>query len=663
MSGLENKRKYESEAFRREKEAPGATLGALYTPEETWFRVWVPEADEVTVRLYKTGTPEEAEDKQGFLRSIPMKPSLREGESSVWEAIVPGDLHSVYYTYGICRAGVWKECVDPYTRACGADGVRGMVVDLKRTDPEGWEADTCFRADINTVICELHVKDFSCHQSSGIPHEHRGKYLAFTDSTGRNTGVEYLKRLGISHVHLLPIFDFSSVRETGDEDQFNWGYDPLNYNVPEGSYATDARHGEVRILECKSMIQALHKAGIGVVMDVVYNHTAGLDNGFQATAPDYFYRQNSDGSLSNGSDCGNETASERVMCGKFIRESVIYWAEEYHIDGFRFDLMGLHDTETMNSIRKALDERFPDKHILIYGEPWAASASPMEPGFFPAVKANVDKLSPDIAIFSDDTRDTIKGSVFFGEEPGFVNGGRGLEPGMASAWCAWCDGGHEFTPVTPGQIISYVSVHDNYTLWDKLVLTQRAAERGKADYGEKKPQLLAMNQLTAGILFTMLGTPLFQAGEEFGRTKYGDENSYQSSPSINCLDWDRCRDFSGLTEYYRGLISLRAQIPLYRQQSLKAVQAVHIMTAKDQVVEVCLDLEEYPCRWRKIYIVANASHISKATALPKGGRYQKLVDEKSSWLWKRAGLWSKIKKAEQIVETSPVSIGIWGELR
>lgn len=661
MNGKDYKKQYDSQDFCERMTASEAALGADYTFEETVFRVWVPNAEHVSVKIYSCGTPEEASGrgdkvKSGFLYALPMK-KLDHG---IWEASAKGDLHGFYYTYEVCRDNETLECVDIYAKACGANGQRGMIVDLRRTDPQGWEEDKNFRqTKDNTVIYELHVKDFSYHQGSGVSHSHRGKYLAFTEDTGKEKGISYLRHLGISHVHLLPFFDFASVDETGDTDQFNWGYDPQNYNVPEGSYATDVLQGEVRIRECKQMIQALHNAGIGVVMDVVYNHTYNTDSSFQALASYYYYRQDLDGGFSNGSGCGNETASERIMCGKFIRESVLYWAEEYHVDGFRFDLMGLHDTGTLNSIRYALNEKFPDKQILMYGEPWTGGESPMGQGFFPAIKKNVDKLDEGIAIFCDDTRDVIKGSVFDAEEPGFVNGGRGLEAGIASAYQAWCDGGHNFQPISPKQIISYVSVHDNYTLWDKLVMTQDIGSL--PDYSSKRKDILAMNKLTAGILFTCLGTPLFQAGEEFGRTKYGDENSYRSSSSINCLDWDRKMYFDELTEYYRGLIALRARIPLYRKQTPDTVKAVHILKAQDGRVEVCLDLTDYVCEWKKLYLILNVSQKCVKTVLPVG-EYQKLVDEKSSWQWKKKTHWSRISKKEPIMQTAPISIGIWGEI-
>lgn len=655
MNPLEYKKQYESEYFRDEKEAPQAMLGALYTPEETWFRVWAPDAERVEVLLYTCGTEEE---NPGELpRRFIMNRSERVGESWVWEAIVPGNLHTVYYTYEVYREGGSAECVDIYAKACGADGRRGMVVDLHCTNPEGWQEDGRWRQENkNTVLYELHVKDFSYHQGSGVPREHRGKYLAFADQGKKNTCISHLKELGVSHVHLLPVFDFASVEETGDENQFNWGYDPVHYNIPEGSYATDARHGQVRIEEFKRMVQALHGAGIGVVMDVVYNHTYSADGNFQVLAPYYYYRQKADGSLADGSACGNETASERPMCGKFIRESVLYWAEEYHIDGFRFDLMGLHDTETLNGIRQALDERFPDKDILMYGEPWAAAPASLQEGFYPAVKENLFRLSDRIAIFSDDTRDAVKGSVFRAREAGFVNGGSGFEQDIAASYLAWCGQGRGAAPKSPRQIITYVSAHDNYTLWDKLVLTKG---EGRQDYVSGDQALLAQNKLTAAIVMTCLGTPFFQAGEEFARTKYGDWNSYKSSASINCLDWDRREQFGELVEYYRGLIALRGRLPIYRDQTRHTADRVSILHADDGWVEVCLDMAGMKSEWNKVYIVANASGEPVPFHLPEG-RYQKLADEKSSWLWKKTSRWSRIKK--EAAAAAPGSVGIWGKL-
>ncbi|MED9905083.1 MAG: type I pullulanase [Lachnospiraceae bacterium] len=654
MTPYEYKRIYESEAFKKESIEAGESWGALYQKDKTVFKVWAPFAESVSVCLYRTGTDGEA-GAEGISRT-----AMEKTDTHSFSCTVPGDLDGIYYTYEVEREGTKTECTDPYARACGANGLRSMVVNLADTNPAGFAEDEKWsQKKSNTVIYELHVKDFSWQEESGIREEYRGRFMAFTQKgtsyLGHPTGIDYLKEMGITHVHLLPIFDYASVDETGSGEAFNWGYDPENYNVPEGSYATNPYDGHVRIRECKEMIKALHQAGIAVVMDVVYNHTYSSDKAFQVLAPFYYYRQNEDGSLSNGSACGNETASERYMAGSFIRQSVLYWAKEYHIDGFRFDLMGLHDTETMNSIRKMLDTAFPHKKILMYGEPWTAAASPMAEGFYPAVKNNVNMLDNGIAIFNDNTRDAIKGSVFYGEKPGFVNGRKGLEKEVASAALAFCDGGHPFSMQSPAQSINYVSVHDNYTLWDKLVITA-----GLDDYQKKEERILKENKLAAGIVMMCMGTPLFQAGEEFGRTKYGDENSYKSSPDINCLDWKRSVEFADLTAYYRDLISLRGKIGFFTDKSMDALAHIQIIKAEEDMVNLLIDNASYGrTLWKRIFISFYAGAEAARIELP-AGKWQMLADGSSAGLWKKRRLFGKAGKVEKEINTEPVSLCILG---
>lgn len=654
MTPYDYKCLYESENFKEECVQAGENFGSFYKKEETVFRVWAPLAEKVFVCLYKTGT-----DKEPGAEKISETEMLRVAPSS-YECAIEGDLEGTYYTYAVEREGVRSECVDPYARACGANGLRSMVVDLEKTNPAGWDEDAKWTQNRkDTVICELHVKDFSWQEDSGVREAFRGKFLAFTEKgkmlNGHAVGIDHLKEMGITHVHLLPIFDYASVDETGSDQSFNWGYDPANYNVPEGSYSTNPYDGHVRIKECKEMIKALHEAQIAVVMDVVYNHTYASDGAFQVLAPFYYYRQNEDGSLSDGSACGNETASERFRVGSFIRQSVLYWAKEYHIDGFRFDLMGLHDTKTMNSIRTALDEQLPNKAILMYGEPWTAAASPMEQGFFPAVKSNVDKLSNEIAIFNDNTRDAIKGSVFYGDHPGFVNEGKGLEKEIASAALAWCDGGHDFSPLSPAQTINYVSVHDNYTLWDKLVLTA-----GSSEYDEKTDRLVKENRLAAGIVFTCMGTPLFQAGEEFCRTKHGDENSYQSAPGVNQLDWKRRVQFDDMVEYYRGLITLRSKIGFFRDKEKSALSNIRVLKAKEDTVILLIQNDSYGrTAWKRIWICYHAGDKPEMMTLPDG-KWKVLADGTSSFKWKKSGLFQHSEKVEKEVRIEALSLCILG---
>ena len=436
--------------------------------------------------------------------------------------------------------------------------------------------------------------------------------------------MSYLKELGITHVHLLPFFDYGSVNESGDEKQYNWGYDPLNFNVPEGSYATDTVDGTVRIRECKEMIQAMHKNGIRVVMDVVYNHTYRHDSFLQRMVPGYYYRYMEDGSLSNGSACGNDIAAGRAMVDNYILHSVLYWAREYHIDGFRFDLMGLLTVELMNQIRRSLDKEFGIGEKIMYGEPWRADESPMEDGTIAALKENACYLDEGIGIFSDDTRDAIKGHVFYEEEPGFVNGGIGLEPLILHAVTGWKDGGSIFCPKSCAQIMNYVSAHDNFTLWDKLVLSMYKNN----DFKTKYPDVLAANKLAAFIYFTSQGNLFLQAGEEFGRTKFGEGNSYCSAPEINMLQWHQTIEFADLVEYYKGLIRLRKKLPgLYDKSALAVSRIIEKDIHKDGVVSFQLDnrSDNGNDRWDRLLIVYNAAKEDYMVTVPKG-KWEVLAD-------------------------------------
>lgn len=542
--------------FDEKYEYKGKDLGAICGEDGTVFRLWAPLAESVELCLY---------GENGAESILPMK----KGERGVWRLDFPNNLHGTYYDFRIRTEGKTVRSADPYAKACGCNGRRSMAVDLKRTDPEGFNQDAPPEAKSETIIYELHVKDFSYDPESGIPERFRGKYKAFTfpgkggEAGQTATGMAYLKQLGVTHVHLLPIFDFGWLDEAGDDRQFNWGYDPVNFNVPEGSFATDVTDGTVRIRECKEMIQALHRAGIRVIMDVVYNHMYEKDSWFERIVPGYYCRRRENGELSDGSACGNDIAAGRAMVDNYIADSVLYWAEEYRIDGFRFDLMGLLTTELMNRIRRELDAEFGPGEKLLYGEPWRAGDSPMEKGTHPALKENVGKLQDSIAVFSDDTRDLIKGDVFVAEHPGFVNGGRGLEKKLLHAVTGWRDNRDGFRPGSCSQIINYISAHDNYTLWDKLLITMEGEEglRREADYLEPKPEILAANKLAALICFTCQGHLFLQAGEEFGRSKFGDDNSYRSAPEINMLRWRQTERFRELVEYYRGLISLRMKLP------------------------------------------------------------------------------------------------------
>lgn len=599
---------FASEEFETKFGYDGKDLGAVCEGDRTIFKVWSPFAERIELRLYRTGD-------SGAYRKTEMQPRDR----GIWEQTIGENLHGVYYDYVVWIEGKDVRTADPYAVGCGCNGEKSMVVDLGRTDPPGFASDRAPEQKEEQIIYELHIKDFSYDERSGIPEEFRGKYKAFT-AAGKGgdhpTCMEYLKELGITHVHLLPFFDYGSVDESGDREQFNWGYDPVNYNVPEGSYATDASDGTVRIRECKEMIQALHENGLRVIMDVVYNHTYKEDSWLQRMVPDYYYRRKEDGSLSDGSACGNDIAAGRLMVDNYIADSVMYWAREYHIDGFRFDLMGLLTVELMNRIRRELDEAFGAGEKMLYGEPWSAADSPMEKGTTAAQKWNAGGLDDGIGIFSDDTRDAIKGSVFHETDPGFVNGGAHLEAAVLHAVTGWRDGGACFEPKSCRQIINYVSAHDNFTLWDKLVLSLHG---GKADFAERYEDVLAANKLAAFIYFTCQGNLFLQAGEEFGRTKQGEGNSYCSAPELNMLDWSRPAEYGELVDYYKGLIRLRKRLPGLCDKSPEAVSRISCGKIQGEGVVSFLVDNRAPADspWEELFIVYNASDGERAVSMPE----------------------------------------------
>lgn len=587
----------------------GKDLGAKCEGKKTVFKVWSPLAQNVRLRLYHDN------DADAWLEK-----ELLPEEKGVWVVAFQENLHGMYYDYIVQINGKEIRTADPYAVGCGCNGSRSMVVDLSRTDPPGFETDTAPEMQREDIIYELHIKDFSYDLQSGVPEEYRGKYKAFTvnGTNGRYpTCMEYLKELGVTHVHLLPFFDYGSVDEAGEEGQYNWGYDPLNFNVPEGSYATDAQDGTVRIRECKEMIRAFHENGIRVVMDVVYNHTYRKDSWLQRMVPGYYYRHREDGSLSNGSACGNDIAAGRAMVDNYIADSVMYWAREYHLDGFRFDLMGLLTVELMNRIRRELDEEFGKGEKLLYGEPWGADHSPMEHGVRAALKENTCYLDEGIGIFCDDTRDLIKGHVFYGEEPGIVNGGSGLESLLLHAVTGWTEGGADFAPRSCAQIINYVSAHDNFTLWDKLVLSMH----DEPDFTKRYEDVFAANKLAAFIYFTCQGKLFLQAGEEFGRTKAGEGNSYCSAPEVNMLQWSRTVEYGELVEYYKGLIRLRKKLPgLCDKSSLAAKRVTDRKIHGDGVVSFRVDNRSADDRadWDELFIIYNASSEDCEVAFPEG---------------------------------------------
>lgn len=661
------RRIFSSPEFEQEYAYVGNDLGAFYTREETTFAVWAPTAERVELKLFRTGSEEEC--GSGFLEQL----AMTKGEKGVWRRAVSGNLAGIYYTYLVTADGQTRETADIYAKAAGVNGRRSMVVDLKAAEPQGWAEEHCALMDEENpdspVIWEVHIKDFSHDVHSGIPEEYRGKYKAFTvENAGldgdlsKPTCVAWMKKMGYTHVHLLPMYDYGSVDEAGSAEQFNWGYDPVNYNVPEGSYSTDPYHGEVRIRECREMIQALHRAGIRVVMDVVYNHTYSADSWFQRTVPYYYYRLNEDGSFSNGSVCGNDTASERLMYRKFMVDSVCYWAKEYHLDGFRFDLMGLHDVETMNAIRRALNELPGGDKILMYGEPWAGGPTAIQQGSIQAVKENAALLDAGIAFFNDDTRDTIKGSVFFAKEPGFVNGKKGLEGKLRSSVLAWCDGKGGYRPHSPRQVLSYVSAHDNYTLWDKLLYTGYE----EPYFYRRDERILTQNRLAAGIYFTCLGIPFLQAGEEGARTKRGIGDSYNAAAELNQLDWRRMYEYRELADFYRGLITLRRQFMAYAYPKPDVLQRIEFLEMPADTVAFRLrdgsgdvkNDDRRVKRWTELLVVYHAAAEPCTILLPEG-KWQ-LITDGTQFKMEEDGRLGFLSETEGKADISAVSVTILG---
>ena len=545
------------EALDTEYRYDGNDLGATYSKEETTFKVWSPTALSVSVNLYATGS--DSEEGAKSLGSFDLKADEKTG---VWSLSVVGDLKNVYYTYTIkvknptTGAITTSETQDVYSKAVGVNGNRSMVVDLDDTDPDGWENDThVFRDKVtDSTVWELHVKDFSYDASSGVSEANRGKYLAFTENGTTLNGegnistcIDYLKELGVNTVQLNPVYDYASVNEAGDDEQFNWGYDPQNYNVPEGSYSSNPYDGNVRIEEFKSMIMALHDAGISVVMDVVYNHTYATEGScFTNTVPNYYYRKTSSSVYSNGSGCGNETASDKLMYRKYMIESVLYWASEYHIDGFRFDLMGIHDISTMNQIRSSLDNLYSDgsgKKILMYGEPWTGGTVAISDG---CTQGKASQLDSRVGMFCDSYRDAIKGGTN-DASTGFIQGNNDKTYTVVNGVKGKC-----FGAKAPSQTIAYADAHDNLILWDKIVKSN-----GSSSWNSTSASFTGQMKATMGLLMTSQGIVFMTAGSEFCRTKQGDHNSYNSADSINEIDWTRLKTYSETADYYKGLLKIR----------------------------------------------------------------------------------------------------------
>ncbi|WP_303188635.1 type I pullulanase [uncultured Clostridium sp.] len=594
-------------------------LGVIYSKDNCKFILWAPTAKEVQLVLY---------GNNGYEYNC--KPTdiytMNKGVKGTWEIELSGNFNGYYYNYLVNVNGEINEVVDPYAKAVGVNGNRGMIIDLSITNPNGWENDIKpkLKSATDSIIYEAHIRDLSIDESSGIKDEYKGKFKALTilDScipgTNVKTVVNHIKDMGFTHIHLLPAFDYGSVDETNlDQPQFNWGYDPKNYNVPEGSYSTNPYLGNVRIKEFKEMVKALHEAGIRVVMDVVYNHTYNLESCLNKAVPGYYYRQDENNEYSDASACGNETASERYMFRRYMIDSVIYWAKEYHIDGFRFDLMGIHDIETMKLIRNELNKI--DESIIIYGEGWIGGKSPLKEELA-ALKKNTHKFDKlQIAAFSDDCRDGVKGHVFYEEEAGFVNGRDGLEETIKFAVVASTSHegvnknniiySEEFWANEPYQTVNYASAHDNYTLWDKLKLSTVNC---------REEELIAMNKLIAGIILTSQGISFIHAGEEMARTKVDKngnlvENSFESPDEVNKIYWDRKIKYKDLCEYYKGLISLRKNYKAFRMDTNEEIQRnikfleIDKNFKENNVVAYIIDSKNIDSKCNKIAVIINAN--------------------------------------------------------
>jgi pullulanase len=598
----------------------GNDLGLTYTPTHSIFKIWSPVAEKATLLFYKESSGGQ------ILQRFDMNSSAK----GTWEVKIPGNQKGNYYCFKVLINGKWsKEVPDPYVKAVGTNGKRGIVIDENESNPEKWENDKspAFKNSIDAIIYELHVRDASIAANSGI--KNKGKFIGLTEKdthtiSGMFTGLDHFKELGVTHIHLLPVFDFFSVDESKpDSSQYNWGYDPLNYNVPEGSYSTNPDDGVTRIKEFKALINALHNNGLRVVMDVVYNHTMFTENSwFNELVPGYYYRQAADGKFSNGSACGNETASERPMMRKFIIESLEYWVKKYHVDGFRFDLMGLHDIETMNLISQRLKKLKPS--ILLYGEGWTAGKTPIPENLL-ALKKNVSSLK-NIAVFGDDFRDGIKGSVFNADDRGFVSGKKEMEESIKFGIVAatkhpqinYSKINYSKTSYTtnPAQVISYCECHDNNVLWDKLKLSCP----NNTELERKE-----MHKLALTIVLTAQGIPFLHAGTEFLRSKKGVENSFNAGDSINAIDWDLKAIHKDVFLYVKDLINMRKKHPAFRMHTSASIaQNIHFISSSSNLVSFTINGKKMGDSWKNIFVVFNGSEKSRNLDLP-GGNWKPFI--------------------------------------
>ena len=603
----------------------GDDLGAVYSPEKTVFKVWSPTATEVVLNRFATGSDTEQGAKD--LGHVTMTKLMSGSKwTGVWTATVTGDIVNTYYTYTITAAAPYggqiqtAETQDVYSVATGVNGKRSMVCDLSKTNPANWENDKHVVLDKQTdsQVWEVHVKDFSYDVNSGVSDKNRGKYLAFTEkgTTLKNeksisTCVDYLKQQGITTVQINPFYDFQSINEAGDDEQFNWGYDPQNFNVPEGSYSSNPYDGNVRINECKQMIQALHDAGISVVMDVVYNHTYSCgkdDSCFQASVPFYYHRVDSKGGFSNGSGCGNEVSSDYAMTRKYIIDSCMYWVNEYHVDGFRFDLMGLIDTETMNLIREEMDQ--VDPRLTIWGEGWTGGTSIHESvtctgnTFYPATQAYANQLDDRIAFFNDKIRDGIKGSVFDTTEKGFIAGNAAHYVDVANGVRANTDS-NGWKAKSPAQAVSYAACHDNATLYDQIT-----SSATKDEFGVRNAKGVMLSKMAAAMLNTAQGATFYLAGDEMARTKYGDTNSYKSSANINKINWENLVEYADLVSYYQGMMMIKKNFTPFNTDTNDYRDSFDFLGKELSGMRNSLNYvvtNDQPGEWKKVAVMHNGA--------------------------------------------------------
>ncbi|MFZ2317121.1 MAG: type I pullulanase [Trichococcus flocculiformis] len=586
-------------------------LGALYEKEGTLLRVWTPTAKSVEVWIY-------ADDS---FKGPSTKIEMVQKPKGIFEAYLPGDQHGTIYVYKILFLNNRESIsVDPYARATTVNGMKSVIADLNRTNPDGWgERLPAFGLPEEAIIYELHIRDFSISETSGIVN--KGKFLGLTEkntqnASGRKTGLDYLIDLGITHIQILPMFDYATVDEANlTEPQYNWGYDPLNYNVPEGSYSTDPFDPFNRIFELKQMIRTLHDNGLRVIMDVVYNHVYDpKDQALERTVPGYFYRYNADGSLANGTGVGNDTASERHMMRKYIIDSVKYWAKEYHLDGFRFDLMGIHDSVTMNAIREALDKIDPS--IIIIGEGWEMS-TPL-PEDLKASQKNAQAM-PRIAHFNDSIRVALKGSDFGDEKDrGFISGKNYLEDLLLRNIKGAMHLSSHSSYVDPEQVIQYVEAHDNLTLYDKLL-------RSNPDDSEEVR--IKRHTLATSIVLLSQGVPFIHGGQEFLRTKAGVANSYQSPDEINQFEWERVTTFQESVAYVKGLIALRKSEYLFRLHTHEEIDAHFTMLSENfNIIAFSLTNSE-----KKYIVIFNGNRSDVIFRIQKG-KYAILVEDNQVFL-------------------------------